>query len=97
MNRRILSIVGSIVCASFIEAAHAADVITLRYGQNAALAGTLLCFHVLIPMIDPAIPPRFCHYRCQHYCATALGDVFIDRERWCVPHRQPSGTKEELR
>ena len=41
MNHRILSVVGALLCVSFIEAAHAADPITLRYGQNAASAGSL--------------------------------------------------------
>jgi len=41
MNHRILSIVGALLCASLIEAAHAAEMITLRYGQNAASAGSL--------------------------------------------------------
>ena len=41
MNPRILSIVGAVVCVSFIHHAHAAEPITLRYGQNAASAGSL--------------------------------------------------------
>src|SRR5712692_4920661 len=41
MNHRILSIVGALLCASLIEAAHAAEMITLRYGQNATSAGSL--------------------------------------------------------
>ena len=41
MNQRILFIVGALFCVSFTNAARAADVITLRYGQNAASAGSL--------------------------------------------------------
>src|SRR3989454_3403556 len=41
MNRRILSVLGALFCVSFVQAAQAADVITLRYGQNAASAGSL--------------------------------------------------------
>lgn len=33
--------VAALLCAGFIEAAHAAELITLRYGQNAASAGSL--------------------------------------------------------
>jgi NitT/TauT family transport system substrate-binding protein len=40
MNRRILFFVASLY-TSFIEAAYAAELITLRYGQNAASAGSL--------------------------------------------------------
>ena len=31
--------VAALLCAGFIEAAHAAELITLRYGQNAASSG----------------------------------------------------------
>jgi ABC-type nitrate/sulfonate/bicarbonate transport system substrate-binding protein len=41
MNHRILSLVGALLSVSFIDAAHGADLITLRYGQNAASAGSL--------------------------------------------------------
>jgi ABC-type nitrate/sulfonate/bicarbonate transport system substrate-binding protein len=41
MNRRTLTLVGAFVCASFINAAHTAELVTLRYGQNAASAGSL--------------------------------------------------------
>jgi len=41
MNRRILFFVASLFYTSFIEAAYAAELITLRYGQNAASAGSL--------------------------------------------------------
>lgn len=41
LNYRILYFVAVLVCASFIGAARAADVITLRYGQNATSAGSL--------------------------------------------------------
>ena len=41
MNRRILFLGASLFCAGFIEAAYAAELITLRYGQNAASAGSL--------------------------------------------------------
>src|SRR5881397_3719553 len=34
-------IVTALLCVSFVQAAQAADVITLRYGQNAASAGSL--------------------------------------------------------
>jgi ABC-type nitrate/sulfonate/bicarbonate transport system substrate-binding protein len=41
MNSRVLCIAGALFCVSFIEVAHAAEIITLRYGQNAASAGSL--------------------------------------------------------
>lgn len=41
MNHRILSLVGALLSVSFIDAAQGADLITLRYGQNAASAGSL--------------------------------------------------------
>ena len=41
MNYRILSIVGALFCVSFIDATGAAEMVTLRYGQNAASAGSL--------------------------------------------------------
>jgi len=41
MNHRILSIAGALLCLSFSAAAHAAEMLTLRYGQNAASAGSL--------------------------------------------------------
>src|SRR6266478_1515120 len=41
MNGRILFLGASLFCAGFIEAAYAAELITLRYGQNAASAGSL--------------------------------------------------------
>ena len=41
MNHRILFIVGAIYCASFVEFAGAAELITLRYGQNSTSAGSL--------------------------------------------------------
>jgi len=41
MNQRTLFIVSALFCASFIDSARAAEMITLRYGQNAALAGSL--------------------------------------------------------
>lgn len=40
MNQRILAIVDALLCVSFVEV-RAAEVITLRYGQNAAGAGSL--------------------------------------------------------
>jgi hypothetical protein len=45
MTHRILSIVGALLCASFVETAHAAEMITLRYGQNAAGANSLSSLH----------------------------------------------------
>jgi ABC-type nitrate/sulfonate/bicarbonate transport system substrate-binding protein len=41
MNQRINLIACALFCASFIDAARAADLITLRYGQNATSAGSL--------------------------------------------------------
>ena len=41
MKHRILSLVGALISMSFIDAAYGADLITLRYGQNAASAGSL--------------------------------------------------------
>ena len=41
MTQRILSIAGALFCVVFIEIAAAAELITLRYGQNAASAGSL--------------------------------------------------------
>ena len=41
MNHRILTIAAALFCASLIETADAAELITLRYGQNAASAGSL--------------------------------------------------------
>ena len=41
MNQRIILIVSALICASIIDAAHAAEMITLRYGQNAASARSL--------------------------------------------------------
>ena len=41
MQRRILSLATALVWVSFIEAGYAAELITLRYGQNAASAGSL--------------------------------------------------------
>ena len=41
MNHRILTVVAALFCASLIETADAAEPITLRYGQNAASAGSL--------------------------------------------------------
>ncbi len=41
MNRRTRFLAGALFCVTFIEIAHAAEVITLRYGQNAASAGSL--------------------------------------------------------
>ncbi len=41
MNHRILRLVGALLSVGFIDAAHGADLITLRYGQNAASAGSL--------------------------------------------------------
>jgi ABC-type nitrate/sulfonate/bicarbonate transport system substrate-binding protein len=41
MQRRILSLATALVWVSFIKAGHAAELITLRYGQNAASAGSL--------------------------------------------------------
>jgi ABC-type nitrate/sulfonate/bicarbonate transport system substrate-binding protein len=41
MNHRIPSIACALLCASFIDATHAAEPITLRYGQNAASTGSL--------------------------------------------------------
>ncbi len=41
MNLRILSIIGWFTCVSFIESLFAAEMITLRYGQNATSAGSL--------------------------------------------------------
>ena len=41
MTHRILFMAGALFCGSFIEAVHAEELITLRYGQNAASAGSL--------------------------------------------------------
>src|SRR4030095_6160742 len=41
MNRRILFLAGALLFVAFIEIAHAAEMIALRYGQNAASAGSL--------------------------------------------------------
>ena len=41
MNRQIRFLAGALFCVSFIEVAHAAEMINLRYGQNAASAGSL--------------------------------------------------------
>jgi len=41
MNQRIILIVSALICASIIDAAHAAEMITLRYGQNSASARSL--------------------------------------------------------
>ena len=41
MNRRILFLAGALFCVAFIEIAAAAEMIVLRYGQNAASAGSL--------------------------------------------------------
>lgn len=41
MNQRILFIAGALFCAGFNSAVHAAELITLRYGQNATSAGSL--------------------------------------------------------
>jgi ABC-type nitrate/sulfonate/bicarbonate transport system substrate-binding protein len=41
MNNRVLCIAGALFCVTFIEIAAAAEMIALRYGQNAASAGSL--------------------------------------------------------
>ena len=41
MNNQILSIVAGVVSIALIEIADAAELINLRYGQNAASAGSL--------------------------------------------------------
>ena len=41
MNHRILLMLAALFCANLIDAAGAAEMITLRYGQNAASAGSL--------------------------------------------------------
>ena len=41
MRHRILLIFSALFCATFINAARAAELITLRYGQNAASSGSL--------------------------------------------------------
>ena len=41
MNRQIRFLAGALFCVSFIEVAHAAELLTLRYGQNAASTGSL--------------------------------------------------------
>jgi len=41
MNRRIVFFVGALFCTGFINTGGAAEMITLRYGQNAASAGSL--------------------------------------------------------
>ena len=41
MNFRIVLFIPALVCANYISTAHAAEMITLRYGQNAASAGSL--------------------------------------------------------
>ncbi len=38
MTHRILFVVGALLFLSLIEAVYAADLVTLRYGQNAASA-----------------------------------------------------------
>jgi hypothetical protein len=41
MNRQVLFLVAWLFCMSFIEDTYAAELITLRYGQNAASADSL--------------------------------------------------------
>jgi len=41
MNHRMLSIFGALLCASCVESAYAAELTTLRYGQNASSSGSL--------------------------------------------------------
>ena len=41
MNNQILSIIAGVVSIALIEIADAAELINLRYGQNAASAGSL--------------------------------------------------------
>lgn len=41
MNHRIIFLVGALLCAWITNLAHTAELITLRYGQNAASAGSL--------------------------------------------------------
>jgi ABC-type nitrate/sulfonate/bicarbonate transport system substrate-binding protein len=41
MTRRILPVVSALFCLNFSVAVHAAEMITLRYGQNATSAGSL--------------------------------------------------------
>jgi ABC-type nitrate/sulfonate/bicarbonate transport system substrate-binding protein len=41
MNHRILTIAAVLSCASLMDGAYAAELITLRYGQNASSAGSL--------------------------------------------------------
>jgi ABC-type nitrate/sulfonate/bicarbonate transport system substrate-binding protein len=41
MTHRILFVVGALLFLSLVEAVYAADLVTLRYGQNAASAGSL--------------------------------------------------------
>jgi ABC-type nitrate/sulfonate/bicarbonate transport system substrate-binding protein len=41
MSQRIFFIVGLLSCIGFFGAADAAEMVTLRYGQNAASAGSL--------------------------------------------------------
>src|SRR6266478_4713201 len=48
MNGRILFLGASLFYTSFIEAAYAAELITLRYGQNAASAGSLSSLPVAV-------------------------------------------------
>jgi ABC-type nitrate/sulfonate/bicarbonate transport system substrate-binding protein len=48
MTHRILSFIIALLCASFIETAHAAEMITLRYGQNAAGANSLSSLPLIV-------------------------------------------------
>jgi len=41
MSHRLLTIAAALLCVTSLEAGDAAEMITLRYGQNAASAGSL--------------------------------------------------------
>lgn len=48
MTHRILFFIVALLCVSFIETAHAAELITLRYGQNAAGANSLSSLPLIV-------------------------------------------------
>jgi ABC-type nitrate/sulfonate/bicarbonate transport system substrate-binding protein len=49
MSQRIFFIVGLLSCIGFFGAADAAEMVTLRYGQNAASAGSLSSLPLTVP------------------------------------------------
>jgi len=48
MNHRIIFLVGALICACIAKVAHAAELITLRYGQNATSAGSLSSLPLIV-------------------------------------------------